>query len=82
MDLKISFNSLCLNINQKIFFGNGLGVGDRPRVGFNQDGGGRNIIGTCALPIQSGIKDQNLADWGENRMNAMQLAGAKLLWVD
>ena len=67
-----------LEYKPKDLLGTGLGVGERARVGFNQDGGGRNIIGTCALPIQSGIKDQNLADWGENRMNAMQLATAKI----
>ena len=67
-----------LEYKPKDLLGSGLGTGERARVGFNQDGGGRNIIGTCALPIQSGIKDQNLADWGENRMNAMELATAKL----
>ena len=67
-----------LEYKPKDLLGSGLGTGERARVGFNQDGGGRNIIGTCALPIQSGIKDQNLADWGENKMNAMELATAKL----
>ena len=67
-----------LEYKPKDLLGSGLGVGDRARVGFNEDGGGRNIIGTCALPIQSGIKDQNLADWGENRMNALEMAGAKI----
>ena len=67
-----------LEYKPKDLLSDGLGVGDRARVGFNQDGGGRNIIGTCALPIQSGIKDQNLADWGENRMNALEMAGAKI----
>ena len=67
-----------LEYKPKDLLSDGLGVGDRARVGFNQDGGGRNIIGTCALPIQSGIRDQNLADWGENRMNALEMAGAKI----
>ena len=67
-----------LEYKPKDLIGNGLGAGDRPRVGFKRDGGGRNIIGTCALPIQSGIRDNNAADWGENRMNAMQLMGAQL----
>jgi len=58
--------------------GGSLGTGDRARVGFNQDGGGRNILGTCVLPIQSGIKDQNLADWGEDRMNAADLIKGKI----
>jgi len=67
-----------LEYKPKDLLGTGLGAGERARVGFNQDGGGRNIIGTCALPIQSGIKDTNAADWGENKMNAMQLATAEL----
>ena len=58
--------------------GGTLGTGDRPRVGFNQDGGGRTIMGTCVLPIQSGIKDNNAADWGENRMNAADLVTGSL----
>ena len=67
-----------LEYKPKDLLGSGLGAGERPRVGYNQKGGGRNILGTCSLPIQSGIRDQNRADWGENRMNALQLAGAKL----
>ena len=58
--------------------GGSLGTGDRPRVGFNQGGGGRNILGTCVLPIQSAITDQNLADWGEDRMNAADLIKGKI----
>ena len=58
--------------------GDSLGTGERARVGFKQDGGGRKILGTCSLPIQSGIKDTNSADWGENKMNAMQLAQAEI----
>ena len=58
--------------------GGTLGTGDRPRVGFNQDGGGRNILGTCVLPIQSAINDQNLADWAEDRMNAADLIKGKI----
>ena len=57
--------------------GDSLGTGERARVGFNKDGGGRKILGTCSLPIQSGIKDTNSADWGENKMNAMQLIAAE-----
>ena len=58
--------------------GGSLGTGDRARVGFNQDGGGRNILGTCVLPIQSAINDQNLADWGDDRMNAADLIKGKI----
>ena len=68
-----------LEYKPKDLIGGGtLGVGDRPRVGFNQDGGGRTIMGTCVLPIQSGIKDNNAADWGENRMNAADLIKGSL----
>ena len=67
-----------LEYKPKDLLGSGLGAGERPRVGYDEKGGGRNILGTCSLPIQSGIRDQNRADWGENRMNALQLAGAKL----
>jgi len=66
-----------LEYKPKDLLGSGLGAGERPRVGYNQKGGGRNILGTCSLPIQSGIKDTNSADWGENRMNAMQLLAAE-----
>ena len=67
-----------LEYKPKDLLGSGLGAGERPRVGYNQKGGGRNILGTCSLPIQSGIKDQNRADWGENKMNALELATARL----
>ena len=68
-----------LEYKPKDLIGGGtLGTGDRPRVGFNQDGGGRTIMGTCVLPIQSGIKDNNAADWGENRMNAGDLVKGSL----
>ena len=40
-------------------------------------GGGRSR-GTVTLPIQSGIRDQNAAGWGEDRMTAMDIAKAGL----
>ena len=56
--------------------GGTFGFGNRDRVGAN-DGGAR-ATGTVVLPIQSGIKDQNGADWGDNKMNAFQIAKASV----
>jgi hypothetical protein len=50
--------------------------GDRPRVG--PGGGGGRSIGTVTLPIQSGIKDQVAAGWGNDTMNPAQMAAAAL----
>ena len=50
--------------------------GDRPRVG--PGGGGGRSIGTVTLPIQSGIKDQVAAGWGEDTMNPAQMAAAAI----
>jgi hypothetical protein len=46
---------------------------DRVKVGTT---GGRSK-GTVTLPIQSGIKDQNSAGWGEDTMNPLQAMLAK-----
>ena len=51
-----------------------FGFGNRDRVG--PDGGAR-ATGTVVLPIQSGIKDQNSADWGEDKADAGKIALAK-----
>ena len=51
-----------------------FGFGNRDRVG----PGGTRATGTVVLPIQSGIKDQNAADWGDNRMNALDVAKASV----
>ena len=56
--------------------GGTFGFGNRDRVGAN-DGGAR-ATGTVVLPIQSGIKDQNGADWGDNKLNAFQAAKASV----
>tara|TARA_Y100000992_G_C21264277_1_gene493055 strand:- start:621 stop:1865 length:1245 start_codon:yes stop_codon:yes gene_type:complete len=50
--------------------------GDRPRV--KPGGGGGRSIGTVTLPIQSGIKDQVAAGWGEDTMNPAQMAAAAI----
>ena len=57
----------------------GFTFGGRERVGPGGGGGGRSR-GTVTLPIQSGIKDQNAAGWGEDTMTPAQiaLAGAAL----
>ena len=49
----------------------GFSFGGRDRVGPGGGGGGRSK-GTVTLPIQSGIKDQNAAGWGEDTMNPME----------
>ena len=55
--------------------GGTFGFGNRDRVSV-KDGGGR-ATGTVVLPIQSGIKDQNGADWGDSKLNAFQVGLAK-----
>ena len=52
-----------------------FGFGNRNRVGPE---GGARATGTVVLPIQSGIKDQNAADWGDNKMNAVDAAKASV----
>ena len=52
-----------------------FGFGNRDRVGPE---GGARATGTVVLPIQSGIKDQNAADWGDNKMNAFEVAKASV----
>ena len=50
-----------------------FGFGDRPRVSVG--GGGARSVGTVTLPIQSGIKDQNAAQWSPDEVNPFQAAG-------
>jgi len=52
----------------------GFTFGGRERVG--PGGGGGRSKGTVTLPIQSGIKDQNAAGWGEDSMTAGDIAKA------
>jgi hypothetical protein len=54
----------------------GFSFGGRERVG--PGGGGGRSKGTVTLPIQSGIKDQNAAGWGEDSMTAVDIAKAGL----
>ena len=54
----------------------GFSFGGRDRVGPGGGGGGRSK-GTVTLPIQSGIKDQNAAGWGEDMMNPLEAMMAK-----
>lgn len=53
----------------------GFSFGGRERVG--PGGGGGRSKGTVTLPIQSGIKDQNAAGWGQDEMNPLQAMAAK-----
>lgn len=39
---------------------------------------GRNAIGTVVLPIPGAITDQNVAEWGDGRINPLQLAGLEV----
>ena len=54
----------------------GFSFGGRDRVKPGSGGGGRSK-GTVTLPIQSGIKDQNAAGWGEDTMNPLEAMVAK-----
>ena len=53
----------------------GFSFGGRDRVTVGTTGG--RSKGTVTLPIQSGIKDQNTAGWGEDTMNPMEAMLAK-----
>ena len=55
----------------------GFSFGGRDRVKPGSGGGGRSK-GTVTLPIQSGIKDQNAAGWGEDVMTPVDIAKAGL----
>ena len=50
--------------------GSASALGDR--------GENRNAIGTVVLPIPGAITDQNNADWGDGRINPLQLAGLEV----
>ena len=52
----------------------GFTFGGRPRVPVGTTGG--RSKGTVTLPIQSGIKDQNAANWGDETMDPGQIAAA------
>ena len=57
----------------------GFTFSGRPRVtpgSTDNGGGGGRSKGTVTLPIQSGIKDQNAAGWGEDRMTPVDIAKA------
>jgi hypothetical protein len=50
--------------------GTAAALGDRPD--------NRNAIGTVVLPIPGAITDQNNADWGDGRINPLQIAGLEI----
>ena len=64
----ITFTALSYSVKQL----SGFTFGERPRV--TSGGGGSRSKGTVTLPIQSGIKDQNAAGWGEETMDPGQIA--------
>ncbi len=54
--------------------GGGVGaLSDRAVVGKD-----RKAIGTVVLPIPGAITDQNVAEWGDGRINPLQLAGLEV----
>lgn len=65
----IQFTALTYEVKEISNFG----FGDRPRVAVG--GGGSRSVGTVTLPIQSGIKDQNAAQWSPDEVNPLQAAG-------
>ena len=67
----ITFTALTYSV--KTLTGFTFGGRDRVRPG---GGGGGRSRGTVTLPIQSGIKDQNAAGWGEDTMTPAQIAAA------
>ena len=65
-----------LEFSPKKFTKKGGGAGalsDRAVVGKD-----RNAIGTVVLPIPGAITDQNVAEWGDGRINPLQLAGLEV----
>ena len=52
----------------------GFSFGGRERVSAGSKGS--RSLGTVTLPIQSGIKDSNVAAWGEDEMDPLKLAAA------
>ena len=43
-----------------------------------RNAGGRKSIGSIILPIPAGISDTKSVDWGEGRMNAIDIAKADI----
>ena len=68
----ITFTALTYSVKKL----EGFTFGGRERVG--PGGGGGRSKGTVTLPIQSGIKDQNAAGWGEDTMTPLDIAKAGL----
>lgn len=66
----ITFTALTYSVKKL----EGFTFGGRERVG--PKGGGGRSKGTVTLPIQSGIKDQNAAGWGEDSMTPVDIAKA------
>ncbi|MDB4349079.1 hypothetical protein OAA64_02020 [bacterium] len=64
----IQFTALSYAVKQL----SGFTFGGRDRVPVGTTGG--RSKGTVTLPIQSGIKDQNAANWGDETMNPAQIA--------
>ena len=66
----IKFSMLEFSPRKVVKKGSASALGDR--------GENRNAIGTVVLPIPGAITDQNNADWGDGRINPLQLAGLEV----
>ena len=58
--------------------GTGFGFGSRTRVGPRGEAGDRTILGSVALPIPGGIRDENGANWGGKTMNELEIQTSEL----
>ena len=60
---------------RKLGTGGGAGFGFQDRSDLSK----RKSIGSVTLPIPGGIADANACNWGDDTMNALQIAGIKTL---
>jgi hypothetical protein len=58
--------------------GKGFGFSDRDRVGPNGESSGRTILGSVSLPVPGGLKDENGATWGPDKMDESKIQLGKL----
>ena len=58
--------------------GTGFGFGSRTRVDSRGRAKDRTILGSVALPIPGGIRDENGCVWGGKTMNELEIQGSEL----
>jgi len=63
---------------KKVGDSSSFGFGNRTRVGPDGQAEGRTRLGSVSLPIPGGIKDENGAVWGGDKMNELQIQGSDL----